>query len=384
MALLSLDSFGPGTCYGPRYWVPFLPWLAIASVEGLRSIRRPWPILYALLLSYVPGVVLGAAIAVPGALRYWQLFERPASAAWHNLSGTHETRSAGLSGKAGSAPENQRKDTTTVMKDTRLAVRAAVPTARNYAPPESTENTVGGASVSSFVQAPLAKATTSLTLDSSKAKPDQLAIADVMSYSGAKPNIAAPAGWTLIRDDSSPSTRQSLYWHVIQANDPSPTWTFSEPVDAQGALLLLDKVAASNPVDASSGNTGRSPGVAAKSVTTTRGGAFIIAFYATDFGGAGLGPEFPANMRAIIDQENQSHEYWILGTYQSRKGDTGDVSCSNGQLYGAVAAQVAIAPGPTPTTKPHFTSLRLAGTIGSSTTAPTPSALRRSAKSARH
>ncbi|MGD0076336.1 MAG: hypothetical protein ABSD31_18675, partial [Candidatus Binataceae bacterium] len=244
MVLLSLDSFGPGTCYGPRYWVPFLPWLAIASVEGLRSIRRPWPIHYALLLSYVPAVVLGAAIAIPGALRYWQLFERPASAAWHNLSGTHETRSAGLSGKAGSVPENQRKDTTTMMKDTR-------PAARNYAPPESAENTVGGASVGSFAQAPLAKATTSLTLDSSKAKPDQLGIADVMSYSGAKPNIAAPAGWTLIRDDSSPSTRQSLYWHVIRANDPSPTWTFSEPVDAQGAILLLDNVAASNPVDAS-------------------------------------------------------------------------------------------------------------------------------------
>jgi hypothetical protein len=92
--------------------------------------------------------------------------------------------------------------------------------------------------------------------------------------------------------------------------------------------------------------------VAAKSVTTTRGGAFIIAFYATDFGGGGLGPQVPANMSAIVDQEKQSHEYWILGTYQSRHGNTEDVSCPNGQLYNAVAAQVAIARGATAATPP--------------------------------
>jgi hypothetical protein len=238
-----------------------------------------------------------------------------------------------------------------MMRHTWFVVLAAVIAACNPSPQETTESAVGGASVSSFAQTPLAKATTSLILDSSKAKPGQLAIADVLSYSGAKPMITAPAGWTLLRDDSSPSTRQSLYWHLIQANDPSPTWTFSEPVDAQGVILLLDNVAASNPVDASSGNTG-GPGVAAKSVTTTRGGDFILAFYATDFGGSGLGPHCPTNVSAIVDQETQSHEYWIIGTYQNRKGETEDLPCPSGQLYSAVAAQVAIARGATPATTP--------------------------------
>jgi hypothetical protein len=178
-----------------------------------------------------------------------------------------------------------------------------------------------------------------------------LAIADVLTYSGAKPKITAPAGWTLLRDDSSPSTRQSLYWRLIQANDPSPTWTFSEPVDTQGVILLLDNVASNNPVDASSGNTG-GPGVAAKSVTTTRGGAFIIAFYATDFGGTGPGMHCPPTVSSIVDQETQTHGYWIIGTYQSRKGETGDLSCPSGQLYNAVAAQVAIARGTAPATVP--------------------------------
>ncbi len=238
-----------------------------------------------------------------------------------------------------------------MMRHTWLVVLAAIILACNPSPQESAENAVGGASLSSFAQTPLAKATTRLVLDSSKAQLGQFAIADVLSYGGPKPTVTAPAGWTLLRDDSSPTTRQSLYWRLIQANDPSPTWTFSQPVDAQGAILLLDNVAASNPVDASSGNVG-GPGVAAKSLTTTRGGAFILAFYATDFGGGGLGPLCQANVSAIIDQEAQSHEYWIVGTYQTRKGETGDWSCPSGQLYNAVAAQVAIARGATPATTP--------------------------------
>jgi len=113
MVLLALDSFGPGTCYGPRYWVPFLPWLAIASVEGLRLFRRPWPIHYALLFSYVPAVVLGVAIAVPGALQYWALFGRPAMATWHNLTNVKVAAAAdqrGARGKLAAAELPQKRD----------------------------------------------------------------------------------------------------------------------------------------------------------------------------------------------------------------------------------------------------------------------------------
>jgi hypothetical protein len=64
------------------------------------------------------------------------------------------------------------------------------------------ENTVGGASVTSFGQAPMTKRTTSLSLDwGANGQADQIAIADVLSYDGSKPTIAAPDGWQLIRDD---------------------------------------------------------------------------------------------------------------------------------------------------------------------------------------
>src|SRR5579862_4292841 len=41
VVLLGLFGSGAGLCYGPRYWVPFLPWFALATVIGLRGARRP-------------------------------------------------------------------------------------------------------------------------------------------------------------------------------------------------------------------------------------------------------------------------------------------------------------------------------------------------------
>ena len=35
LVLLVIDQLGPGFCYGPRYWIPFMPWLAIAAVESV-------------------------------------------------------------------------------------------------------------------------------------------------------------------------------------------------------------------------------------------------------------------------------------------------------------------------------------------------------------
>src|SRR5258708_10599929 len=109
-------------------------------------------------------------------------------------------------------------------------------------PPLTAENTVGGASVVGSTQVPMATATTTLTLDwGAKGKAGQVAIADVLSFSGSKPKISPPDGWKGIRDDFSQTTRQSLYWHAIHASDPSTaTLTFIEQVDTTGAIVLLD------------------------------------------------------------------------------------------------------------------------------------------------
>jgi len=225
-----------------------------------------------------------------------------------------------------------------------IAVVAVFAVACDSSPSQLAYNTVGGANVVSTAKTPMATATTSLSLDwGKKGQAGQVAIADVLSYSGSKPTITAPAGWKMIRDDSTLTTRQSLYWHAIQANDASTwTWAFSEPVDAQGAIVLLDNVASAAPVDMTSGNTGTGGTVTPKSITSTADGDLILSYYGTDFHLPGLAPQLPANTETLINQEAASHEFWILAAYQNQFGATEDQVCTAAQLFNWVAAQVAI------------------------------------------
>jgi len=236
----------------------------------------------------------------------------------------------------------------------------------------SSENTPG-AKVISVTQAPITKGTTVLSLSvGPNAQIGQLAIADVLTYQGSQPTITAPDGWQLIRDDSTQTTRQSLYMHTIEANEPAASWSFSDPVDAQGAVLLLDNVASDSSIDSTSGNPGStfvddgvdadelpllgfvSPLVTAKSITTTSDGNLILAFNATDFGAyrptickvcSGLVPTLPENANVVLNQEATPLEYWILANYQNQAGPTAVQVSAAPQLFNWVAAQVAIKPG---------------------------------------
>ena len=228
-----------------------------------------------------------------------------------------------------------------------IAVAAVFIVGCDSSPPQTADNTVGGANVVSSAKTPLATAATSLSLDwGPKAQAGQVAIADVLGYGGSKPTITAPDGWQLIRDDSTQTTRQSLYWHAIQANDPSTaTWTFSEPVDAQGAIVLLDNVAAGAPVDMSNVKTGSGGTVHSDSMTTTADGDLILIFKATDFSNAPLQPQIPGDMSAVVAQGKAPHQYWILATYQNRNGATEETEFSFPQIFNWTAAQVAIKHG---------------------------------------
>ena len=74
--LLALQGSTPGYSYGPRYWVAFLPWLSVAAVQQIASAGRLQKGAFTVL------TLIGVAIAIPGALRYPQLFAQPPSAAW--------------------------------------------------------------------------------------------------------------------------------------------------------------------------------------------------------------------------------------------------------------------------------------------------------------
>jgi hypothetical protein len=75
LLVYSVIGWGPGYCYGPRYWIAVLPFLAMLVVDFAVS-GRPWR-------SHAVGVLAAAGllIAVPGAIKYQELFSRPAAAA---------------------------------------------------------------------------------------------------------------------------------------------------------------------------------------------------------------------------------------------------------------------------------------------------------------
>jgi hypothetical protein len=76
---VSSIGLGAGYSYGPRYWIAFMPWLALAAVETMRHAGRYQRAVCTLL------VICGVAMAIPGALRYPQLFNRPALDAWRGF-----------------------------------------------------------------------------------------------------------------------------------------------------------------------------------------------------------------------------------------------------------------------------------------------------------
>jgi len=208
------------------------------------------------------------------------------------------------------------------------------------------ENSVDGAIIDSYwPTTPPVKNAKNITMKwSERAAPGEVAIADLVTYKADKATIFPPTGWALIRDDGGQHVRQTLYWRAVQANDPHEfAWSFSEPVDAQGTIILLADARLDAPVDGSSGNGRGVQGgsdMVAKSVKTTSDGALVLAFYANDFGGAGFNaPDF---MGEIVEDETQLGGYWILGTYQKHKGPTPDAICHGGQGFDSVSAQVAI------------------------------------------
>jgi len=190
----------------------------------------------------------------------------------------------------------------------------------------------------------------------SMAVPGQLAIADILSYGRVGQNIDAPAGWALIRDDSiesAPPIRQTLYWHVVSADDSdTQIWKFKEPVDAQGAIVLLDNMDINSPLDASTGNVGGGNLPTAKSVVTTRRSDLIMLAYATNYSGPGLGPLLPSTPEAVhvlipgmsrlLDRSDEINEYWIDATYQATEGSTPNSICVIVQNSAWVAAQIAL------------------------------------------
>jgi len=190
---------------------------------------------------------------------------------------------------------------------------------------------------------PMPMEVASITLNSpSDVQSGQLLIADLMTFGGAAPTITAPSGWQLIRDDVSPTTRQSLYYHFAGSNDAPAEWKFTQPVYAQGLVLSLENAWSTDPIDTSSGMTGPKDQVKAPGLTTTDDGDLILVLFATDFAFDAPGPKFPDSMVPIVNEISDPDPYWVVASYQAHRGKVAEADCPTPQLYNVAAAQVAV------------------------------------------
>jgi hypothetical protein len=225
-----------------------------------------------------------------------------------------------------------------------VPIPPGVPIEQNSPPLQTLLAPPGDASIAGFIPTSLApKPVASITIGAGAVlKTGELLIADVITYDGTAVAVQVPSGWQLIRDDISPTTRQSLYMHVADADDQPTEWKFNQPAIAQGGLLILNNAATFDPVDTTAGMTGPKDATYAPGITTADDGDLILVFFATDFGGIAPGPYVPETMIAIANQDADPDTYWILGSYQSQRGDIPQADCPTPQLDNGAAAQVAI------------------------------------------
>ena len=111
-------------------------------------------------------------------------------------------------------------------------------------------------------------------------------VASVNARLSSSSSISAPAGWSLIRQDSSSpgyrSLTQALYYKVAGASEPAGyDWSLSSASSATGAVLDFKNVDRTTPIDAHSGAFMPDTRFAtAPSITTTVPGDVVVGFFA--------------------------------------------------------------------------------------------------------
>ena len=90
-------------------------------------------------------------------------------------------------------------------------------------------------------------------------------------------SLSTPAGWTLIRRDTSGVEVQvALFWRVATSSETAPTFTLSVPMQMAGGIVSYSGADTSNPVDAHDATVGATATATAPSVTTTRPGTRVV------------------------------------------------------------------------------------------------------------
>jgi hypothetical protein len=103
----------------------------------------------------------------------------------------------------------------------------------------------------------------------------------------AAPAVSAPAGWSLVRTDTSaastPTVGQTVFVHVAGASEPAAyVFSWATAHGAAGEVLAYRGVDAAHPIDGHSGAVAAASSVTAPAVTGTAGGALVGLFGVND------------------------------------------------------------------------------------------------------
>ena len=210
--------------------------------------------------------------------------------------------------------------------------------------------------------------TASLTIPApASAQPGDVELAGVDVR--GNPMIAAPSGWTLVRSDASGNImRQSVYWHLVGASEPSSyTWSWGFQAGASGGIQAYGGVDPGNPVNASGGQTASSSAtVTAPTITTTVTGAMLVGFFGTS---AASTATPPAGMTERLDDRATAGTYLASTEGADQQlgaaGATGARSAVASYAVTNVGQLVALTPGsgsPPPSNTPPSASAASAST----------------------
>lgn len=165
------------------------------------------------------------------------------------------------------------------------AVDAAANSSGESAPATVTTSTAVPIALRAATTATNGNGGTTLTMTVPASQQGDLLLATV-DVRGA-PTLTAPAGWTLVRQDTSGTAmRLATFSRVADAAEPgSYTWGISSTRVAVGSMLAYSGVSGTVPVEASSGQVNaRSKSITAPSVTSVSPNAVVVGLFGTSRG----------------------------------------------------------------------------------------------------
>ena len=190
------------------------------------------------------------------------------------------------------------------------------------------------------------------------------------------PAFTAPAGWTLVRQDSIKDVlRQAVYVKVAGSEPGSYTWTVPSARRIAGGITTFDGIDVTHPVDAVGGSTNAaSTGVTAPGITTTVPNTILVELAAVASNGslippggmtegweaAAPGASTRKNTQGAVASESHA--------LQLAAGPTGSRTATASVAGRSIGVLLALRPVPAPDTSPPNTTIA-SGPSGTTTNA---------------